>query len=378
MNDLLRLIIGIGIVQAIVVGAYLFFGSRSTQAEFRTMALLLLLSALLMSTEILELFEWTRHLEPLVLQSAITFDLILASLVWFLVQFLLGKKVAYRWKDSIHGLPFLAGLAWYLTGFQWYGIERPGSFSHIPDAIAFFVFAKGILLFAYGFAAAREVHLAPDLENEPLQRDRWKLARLLTWSFLIILVANYAAFWLMYFGHRLPIDSDYLGCILITTLVYILTYQLLKTPVLSHSVQPLLRRPKYYKSTIDQQQRLLHLEKLQAYLKTEKPFLDQKISLGDLAEALELSSNTLSQVINESLNQNFHDLLNDFRLQEVKKKLSDPSQNHKTILALAFESGFQSKASFNRIFKKTEGATPSEFRKQQSSGLILPSKSTEV
>ena len=102
------------------------------------------------------------------------------------------------------------------------------------------------------------------------------------------------------------------------------------------------------------------------YMQSEKPFLRTKLSINDLAEDLGIPSHHLSQVINERLNQNFYDFINSYRIEELKVKLKDPHNKHLTMLGIAFDCGFNSKASFNRIFKKHTGQTPSEYLENES------------
>ena len=73
----------------------------------------------------------------------------------------------------------------------------------------------------------------------------------------------------------------------------------------------------------------------------------------------------LSQLLNENLNQKFYDFVNGYRVEEAKRALFDPANDHLTILAVALEAGFSSKSAFNAAFKKFAGTTPSDFRKQR-------------
>jgi len=72
----------------------------------------------------------------------------------------------------------------------------------------------------------------------------------------------------------------------------------------------------------------------------------------------------LSQVINENLNRNFFDFVNRYRVEEAKKLLINLDKSRNSILDVAFDSGFNSKSSFNMIFKKYTAMTPSQFRKK--------------
>lgn len=105
--------------------------------------------------------------------------------------------------------------------------------------------------------------------------------------------------------------------------------------------------------------------RLQQLIEVDQVYLDSALSLRSLAEHLKLSSNKLSWLINEHLGQNFNEYINDFRLHTFKKLAIDPKNRHLTLLAIAYDSGFNSKTVFNAFFKKREGNTPSAWVKMQ-------------
>ena len=82
-----------------------------------------------------------------------------------------------------------------------------------------------------------------------------------------------------------------------------------------------------------------------------------------MAKEVDIPSHYLSQVINENIGLNFFDFINRQRVEDVKSKISDPRYNNFSILGIAFESGFNSKSAFNRVFKNITGITPSEYKK---------------
>jgi adenylate cyclase len=124
-------------------------------------------------------------------------------------------------------------------------------------------------------------------------------------------------------------------------------------------------------STRKYKQTLLTKEELNKYksqldqlMKDQEPFLDSKLSLRSLAQLMEIPPNQLSQLLNEGFNQNFSEYVNSYRLNTFKKLLTDPNYKHMTLLALAYESGFNSKTVFNTFFKKMEGKTPKAYWKE--------------
>ena len=113
------------------------------------------------------------------------------------------------------------------------------------------------------------------------------------------------------------------------------------------------------------QQEVEHLlPLLRQLVEDQKVYLDSALSLRSLAEQLDLGPNKLSWLINEHLGQNFNEYMNAFRLETFKALALHPSNQHLTLLAIAYDSGFNSKTVFNAFFKKREGITPSAWVKK--------------
>jgi len=102
---------------------------------------------------------------------------------------------------------------------------------------------------------------------------------------------------------------------------------------------------------------------LENYMTREKPFLKLNINLEMLAAQLSMPERTLSRVINQHFKQNFVEFINRYRIEEAKKLLISDVNNQKSILTIMDESGFNSKSTFNSIFKQRVQMTPSQFRK---------------
>lgn len=160
--------------------------------------------------------------------------------------------------------------------------------------------------------------------------------------------------------------------ILCAGLIYGIGYLGLRQPMIFSQVSDLPfqvesveaeKREKYYKSTLTDEQAEENLARLLELMETEKLYLEGELKLSDVAENLGVSSNNLSQIINEKLGKNFYDFVNEYRVETAKTLLVNPKKQHLTLLAIAFESGFNSKSSFNSVFKKQCGLTPTEYKK---------------
>ncbi|MCP4137181.1 MAG: helix-turn-helix transcriptional regulator [bacterium] len=125
---------------------------------------------------------------------------------------------------------------------------------------------------------------------------------------------------------------------------------------------------KYEKHSLDEVTGKRYLHQLQEYMEKEKPYLNDALTLKDLAEELSISSHHLSIVINLYQKQNFYNFINEYRVEEVKQRLAEPVNKEENILTIAYGAGFNSKSTFNNIFKKNTGTTPTEYRKKVIGG----------
>jgi AraC-like DNA-binding protein len=127
---------------------------------------------------------------------------------------------------------------------------------------------------------------------------------------------------------------------------------------------------KYQRSGLSDENAEEIKRRLLALMTSDKPFLGQDLTLQKLAERLKTSSHNLSEVINTKMHQSYYDFINQYRVEEFKNRLSDPESERYNLLSIAFDSGFQSKGTFNSIFKKFTGMTPSEYKSKLNSRLL--------
>ncbi len=126
--------------------------------------------------------------------------------------------------------------------------------------------------------------------------------------------------------------------------------------------KPKVKRTRIPDQTITKEQ----VEKIQAYVETEQPYLNPSLSLRTLAEQVDIHPNQLSWLLNESIGENFNEFINKKRIEYFKQLVLDPDNSHISLIGLAYESGFNSKTVFNTAFKKEVGMTPKEFLKSQA------------
>lgn len=188
----------------------------------------------------------------------------------------------------------------------------------------------------------------------------------LVWTLLMIVATIHHVFHL--FSWIFCTDGIFLS--LSIFIILIGYFGLKQKEIFSHSEKEsfvMEQKPeKYSGSGLKKEDSEEYLLRLNQYMDTKKPYLNPDINLPQLSKDLNIPSHYLSQVINENIGLNFFDFINRYRVEEIKSKIIDPKYTNYSILGIAFESGFNSKSAFNRVFKNSTGITPSEYKKNVS------------
>lgn len=106
------------------------------------------------------------------------------------------------------------------------------------------------------------------------------------------------------------------------------------------------------------------IAQLKHVMEYDKLFRNPELSLSELSKAIGISERTISETLNGGLQKNFYQFVNEYRIKDVQEKLKNPENSQLKILSLAFDSGFNSKATFNRLFKGYTGVTPKDYKSQ--------------
>lgn len=119
--------------------------------------------------------------------------------------------------------------------------------------------------------------------------------------------------------------------------------------------------PRYEKSGLKPSEIGAIQEKIEAFVQA-KGYLNPEVTLGSMSEAIGVPPHKISEVLGKHLNTSFYDLINQHRVEDIKKAIHDPALAHLTILSIAYDYGYNSKSTFNAAFKKFTGTTPSAFK----------------
>jgi len=108
------------------------------------------------------------------------------------------------------------------------------------------------------------------------------------------------------------------------------------------------------------------IQSLLKHMNEQKPYLIPEITIAALADDLKVTPEFLSGIINSKLGKNFYDLINHYRIEEFKTRCVATENKNFTLIAIAYDCGFNSKATFNRVFKNATGNTPGDYARFNS------------
>lgn len=288
---------------------------------------------------------------------------VIAPLLWFYAREITGDSMKWSWKLVMHFLPFLVIIAFSLT-------IRSSGFPGLIDLLdqhrgmvrTIFWLALVIQFSLYQFFTRKKWSTYKDMiQQEVSNTENFDITwvRFFLFVFLGINLLFFAG--LVAAIHLHNEGWVFRATALIFSLsVFALGYKgvLQKEifqrggPVLPAATQPPPAQP-------DQ----ALIDKLLGYMETKKPYLDPDLTLSHLAKELGVSRSNLSFLINTGIGENFYDFINKYRVEQVKKLMTDPHMKNFNMLGLALEAGFKSKSTFNLIFKRFTGLTPTEYRK---------------
>jgi AraC-like DNA-binding protein len=346
----------VGVIQGIFLTAALLAMNTGNRRATRVLAALVAVLTLLILGEVIQA-AINSPLELLITGANINTELAIGPLLLLFVRAVFEPDRPYCIRDGRHFLPLLIGLAIWLTltGAMYLGIIELSE-SGFGRIIAGYVVFKAAFLYCYIFFADRALTRGLNetqrfvAGRQPVQM-RWGHL----WLFGTGVVAGfiYLTFLLGYFGMPVP-DSDDIGSLLLALMIYVVSFVVLLRPWIL-SVRP--RQADLDRYADD-------MRKLEQHLEQERSFLDPELTARRLAENLGVTENRLSAVLNDGMQTSFYDLVAGYRLAEFDRLARDADNRGRSVLELAYAAGFNSKASFYRLFRRSHGTTPTAFLKE--------------
>ena len=173
------------------------------------------------------------------------------------------------------------------------------------------------------------------------------------------------------FVNMLPFDPYYTIFVFVALFSFVYSFYVIKQPVLVGIIALDDEKPeleseklstKYSKSRLTDKMAEKYLQKLIDHMEKEKPYLDRELTIHNIAEGTGIQRHYITQVLNDKHGRNFFTFINEYRVREAMDRMNDPANSNFTLLAIAYDSGFNSKSTFNTIFKNITGLTPTQFK----------------
>ncbi len=321
------------------------------------------------------LFSIGRSLQlPWLLGAEIPLPLVHGPLLFLYTRALAQRPIRW-WEMALHFIPFLGVLAYVIPFMALPAEEKLWVYQHEGAGYETFNYIKDVLILFSGIAYVVFWHIELRRHRKNITEAFSSIEKInLQWM-------QYLIYWIAIIWLGVIVSNDDLVFGAAVVFVLFIGYFGIRQAGIFHAatgaevagtppypVDETQEKPKYVKSGVSAKQaEMLHAQLKQA-MQTHKFFLQRDLSLADLAQKLHVSPNHLSQVINEREGKNFYDYINTLRIEEFKQLAANPANRKYTLLALAQESGFQSKSSFQRYFKKVVGQSPSDYLESLGNG----------
>ena len=361
-----------GAIHALIQSMLLFFIRGGNRRANKIMAFFLLALAIGMASgiiSILGLYDIWPALSILMGSVILTYG----PLFYLYIRAMTDKDRRRTPIDVLHGIPFLLGLIAYGAY-----LSLPGSGSASSGVVGSAVrspwLVVTILAILQTIAYVVSIIRLLREHSERIKATYSTIDRInLGWLRRRLFV--YAAIWAVGLAMvaAVRLESRAIGLVgqivffLIALNTFVTGYLAMLQPEILFG--PVEARPtrRYERSSLTPENAALHKTRLLELMEREKPFLDPEITLPKLAQALEIPVAHLSRVINDLLGRNFYEFINRYRVEEAKRRLAAPDAGRDKLIAIAMECGFNSLATFNRVFKEMAGRTPSDHRKNPAS-----------
>lgn len=317
---------------------------------------------------------WDKY--PHLIGITVPFPLLYGPILYLYTKYSLKPDSYLNKKDYLHFTPAVFSYLYMFKFFFIYsGKQKLLVITGVVDDFRLFA---SILLAAYvisGFTYAILAYMKINVHKRLVENNfsydeqislNWLKYSIWGMGFIFLVIAVILSL-REGLGMEFPFNADFIFYTLIVILIFCIGFFGIqhqnifsnnKEPNPKELIQPSMPA-EYKKSGLRQEvagsihQRLLHL------MADEKPYLNPKLTLLNLSEMMDVSPNHLSQTINQYEKINFHDFVNQYRIDEFITRAN--SNNSFSILSNALDSGFNSKSSFNTVFKKFKDITPSKY-----------------
>jgi len=368
---LVSTIILLGALQGLILSVALFFRRRNhfPNRIFSLLIFVLVFDLLSIWFQISGYGEKYPHF--LYLNGSLPY--LYAPIIFFYIESITGKIRSFKWIHLVNFLPFLADSL--DSSVRFYFTPAAHKLAALHEVPVPGTSAQGLILTTLLFAIAVSYHVllyrrlfeyGRDLKNYRSSVERHKF------GWLVMVIAVSTLIWLTVitmtyadFAGILPGEIGvHIGTIiglLYTITIYLSAYRILTLPEIFQVNSEMTSALSPVHTEIPPKGRK-EFDKFKEHVESSRAYLNPEITIGDICSTIDVPVYLISKELNTTLRKNFYFFINEYRVEEAKRMLADEKNAHKSVLTIGFDAGFNSKSTFNDIFKKITGETPSEFR----------------
>ncbi|PWD99107.1 helix-turn-helix domain-containing protein [Marinilabilia rubra] len=314
---------------------------------------------------------------PFFINSSTPFILLHGPALWLYVKSLTSEKFSLKPKYLIHALPFL--MLFTFLSLAYYSLAPEDkilsdSQQLFQQRLSYPITILAILVFTQYYIISSLLHIKRYRKKaktvfSSMDNFNLKWLRFVLFSAMIFYATISATYILDYFLSIFPYKIlQLIGFTIASIYILVLGFQGLKQGNIfsSHNLEniPSVAPIKQKKPLLKKEE--IFVTSLLQYMNDQEPFLNPDLTLSTLAKELSVTPEYLSDILNGHLKSSFFDFINQFRVEKFKALCKTNKQETLTLIAIAYECGFNSKATFNRVFKKRTGITPGEYSRQVS------------
>ncbi len=359
-----------GMLQGVILGVILITQKRGNRAANRLIGLLMIFFSYSICHIPLVNTGLYLKIPQLIMTNHPLLFLFGPIFLWY-VSVLTDKNFKFKRIYLLHGLPFLLYAGYLLPFFfssgehKIYFLQNWETEGWVVDGIVSPL--QIIHLFIYIFVINKiQREFSENLKYTFSSIDKINLSWIKTMTNMFIGVFGvmgifYVFVFLGYKDEVYTYGGDIIA-LLVSICIYSAGYFAMRQPEIFGGIEEPVPAKKYESSPLTKERTKKYKLKLDDLMKQEKPFLDGNLTLLALAGKLAIPAYQLSQVINAEYDKKFFDFINFHRIEEAKRQLADPKKKHLSVIAIAFDVGFNSKSAFNAAFKKHTSLTPSQYR----------------
>ena len=357
--------------QLLFVAFFLFTHKKGNRSNNRLLGLIFLLFSLSLGDFAVRIsgIELKYQLIHLIDDG---FFLLYGPLLYFYVRRVVFVDLRWRAKDLLHLIPYSIYCMYLLYALFAVGLEDQLELTRNIETASLpaWLYLAGLSVYIYTLVYLWMAYRTVNTYSSII-RNKFSSLEKINLNWLRFILHSFAAITIIAMVHNVvPVLGSFVFLYATLILLLIFTFFFINRVLVKALSQPEIfagielkeAKEKYIGSGLSEDEiENLH-SRLQSLLEKEKLHLNPDLNMQDLAERMQVSTKTVSQVINQRSGKNFFDFINTYRCEEAKKLMreSDPKV---TILEILYEAGFNSKSSFNKEFKKLTGSTPTEYRR---------------